>query len=216
MKFRINIIIVLLLFIGNISAQDNKSKNYIGSNIIQLTSSTIELVYENELSYKFGFLITCGFTSDYYHSWAYWHHSICKIYDGYAFEKQAGKFVKIGGKYHFRRNNDKVIYPYLGLNIINSLAYEKAKYDQSISDMSLNEKDIIYIEHNLYIAGIGINLGVSIDIWKLKLDIGFQLSMAILNDNDLYGSFNYVPGMGAKNGCNDFRKNGVITLKYEL
>ena len=68
MKFRINIIIVLLLFIGNISAQDNKSKNYIGSNIIQLTSSTIELVYENELSYKFGFLINCGFTSDYYHS----------------------------------------------------------------------------------------------------------------------------------------------------
>lgn len=216
MKSRIKSIIVLLLFIGSISAQDNKLKNYFGSNIIQLTSSTIELVYENELNYKFGFLITCGFTSDYYHSWAYKHHIICKIYDGYAFEKQAGKFIKIGGKYHFRKNNDRVIYPYLGLNFISSLAYEKAKYDQAISDINLNEKDIIEIEHNLYVAGIGINLGVSLDIWRLKLDIGFQLSMAILNENDLYGSFNYVPGMGAINGCNDFRKNGIISLKYEL
>lgn len=193
-------------------AQEDTTRHTIGLNIAQLTANTIELVYENERNARISFVLGGGYTTNYHDSWAELHHRICKVGDLYYFEEQSGGFFKLGVKYNFRNGTDKIIYPYLGLNLNNAIVFEKAEYHIP-QNKALSIK--IDQEHTLFVSGIGIHTGVTFRIWRFYLDAGYQLSAAIINNQELFGIFNHVPGMGALSGCNNtLRENGLISIRY--
>ena len=193
MKYKI-LVILCLLFAIKTSGQTEKNQ-YIGINMFQLPSSTINLNYSLELKSFLTIFIDGGYTLNYMKVYSADIRYLMSspptpgsgrpIYIG-------GEYIKLGGYLNFRKSFEKKHFFRFGLFFNNSIVTEKKDFYDSYY--------YPYHEihsHSLYIYGISILAGYEFTIFKrLKSSIDCQLSFPSWNRNYLYSYFKFIPGMG--------------------
>lgn len=187
-----------ILILNTIIAQEkNNIKSEIGLNLLQLTTTTIDLNYRITNNPRYSLNINTGYTFNYSNSFKlialFGAHNKLLNYD---MIKQSGRFVNIGFNYNFRNNYQKKNYLYIGASVNNSFIYENAEYREIIIQGSQVEN----LTHNLYIFGFSTIAGYNFNISdRLSSDIGLKISVPNNKVEEMYGYYNYIPGMGYKN-----------------
>jgi len=159
----------------------------------------IDLTYVYSLNSYIDFKSDIGY--NYNHIYAidindvYMPHIKCD--DGIRILMQSGGFVKIGFKINARTNLKKRKYFSLGLNIINSLVYEKADIPECYfcSPENNNYKTKTHI---IDVLGSGLQVGYNFYIGKINCFSGMQLATTTKSYVKLYSYSNFIPGIGYK------------------
>jgi hypothetical protein len=220
---RIQIILVLLTitFLSvNVFGQGNRSKpQELGINLLQIPATTIDLTYTLSLKPNFSVLLNTGYTFNYDYSidfigFLLSPHSKCGNL-GYDIINQSGGYLKLGMSYNFRRKFDKNNYFFFGGYLSGSLVYEKSEYtDMVVPNSSTQEQS-----HSVFLYGLSGFLGYNFKLSeKLNADFGVQISVPSKAYEDLYGSSNFIPGMGYMDTCGGGRIFPLVffNLKYIL
>lgn len=159
----------------------------------------IELLYDKNFNPYFTAQIRAGYVIDAPYG------SFSHLLSNEDLTRRSGPFIKIGIKTHL---NNKIITPFLGFRIVNSLSMEKGL--GGCPSYLLCTGSFSKLGYNL---GIGCNLGVSLKIKeRIALDIGIQIGFLIINNLVNYDSF--APGMGVN--WYTLRTQGIFQLRYKL
>ena len=121
-------IAILIIVIGLKSYGQNDKNQFIGLNILQLPTSTINFNYSidykpfltpiADIGYAFGY-------NDKYDFIGYYLTRHNDLYDGYTIDKQSGGYIKVGGFLNLRKDFKKQNFFHFGLFLTNSIVYEK-------------------------------------------------------------------------------------------
>jgi hypothetical protein len=217
---KIIILGIIVLISVNVLGQIKENWNhYIGFNLLQIPTTTIDLNYELANKPRYTIIINPGYTINYTNSFDFIGfflspHYKCGNY-GYSMKKQSGGFIKIGLKYNLRSTTEKKNYFFLGAFITNSMIYEKAEYE----NLEIPNSQVEYLNHKIFIVGLTGAVGYNFRISnKLNSDFEVHMSMPSKKYDDLYGYSNYIPGMGYMETCGNERifPMIVLNLKYKL
>ncbi|HPX75139.1 MAG TPA: hypothetical protein PLW77_01005 [Bacteroidales bacterium] len=220
-NFKFILCLIIFLTTGKLAiGQDKESWSHdLGINLLQLPATTLDLVYEFSNNPRYTLSVNSGYTINYAKTFDIIGFFLSPHYkcgnNGYIMKKQSGGFVKIGMKFNFRKESEKMKYFYLGAFLSNSLIYERADYE----NWDILNSEIEHLSHNVFIFGltgiVGYNFRISN---KLNSDFGVQISIPTNKYNDLYGYCNYIPGMGFMETCGNERVFPmlVLNLKYRI
>jgi len=209
---------ILIFLIGLTSYSQTDKKYFMGVNLLQLPTSTINVNYSIDYVPYLTPIIDIGYAFGYNENYDLIGKLLTahiKLYDGYTIEKLSGGYLKIGGFLNLRKNFEKQNFFHLGLFLTNSIVYEKGLYLSPI-----DSRPAYYagkIDHTLYVMGLSTSLGYECKITnRLKTHMDFQLSFPTHNYLDLYSYSNFIPGMGFKDTENNVFPMLVLNLKYRL
>jgi hypothetical protein len=122
---------------------------------------------------------------------------------------KSGFFLKLETRHNFRKEHKRFA-PFIGFNIVNSLAIEEG-VTNILFDSSTSKEPIKRNSYNLGLNGI---LGItSPSNKKLNIDLGIQFGK-LLVDN-LVDFHSYMPGMGV-NFIGGMRLQGIVRIKYKI
>jgi hypothetical protein len=213
------IIVFLITSILTLSSFGQKDKNqFIGLNLLQLPSSTLNMNYSIENKPFLTSVIDFGYAFGYSKKYDLIGTALTpniKISDGYLLDKQLGGYLKFGGYYNFRKGYYKHDFFHVGLFLTNSIVYENGFYlpPGDLTPSSYDTK----IKHMVYLVGINSSIGYEVEITnRLKANIDFQLSFPSSNYLNLYSYSNFIPGMGFKDTDNMWFPMLILNLKYKL
>jgi hypothetical protein len=213
------ILTFLIILTGMKSFSQSDKNQFIGLNLLQLPTSTINFNYSIDYKPFLTPIVDVGYAFGYdenYDLIGMFLTPHTKLYDGYTIDKQSGGYIKIGGFFNLRKDFDKVNFLHFGIFITNSIIHEEGLYLSPISsmpyDIAANK-----IEHNIYLFGFSTSLGYEFKITnRLKTHIDFQLSIPTNKYLDLYSYSTFIPGMGFKDTESNVFPMLVWTLKYRL
>ncbi len=212
------ILTTLIILIGLKSYGQVDKSQFIGLNLLQLPTSTININYSIEYKPFLTTVFDIGYTfkyNDKYDLIGYYLTPHNDTYDGYTIDKQSGGYFKIGGFFNLRKNFEKQNFFHLGLFITNSIVYEKGLYLSPIDSRPYSYAD--KIEHTVYLFGFNTSLGYEFKITnRLKTNIDFQLSFPTDKYLDLYSYTNFIPGMGYKGSLDKWFPMLILNLKYRI
>ena len=214
-----NRIITILLLLAGLKSYSQTDKNgFIGLNLLQLPTSTVNINYSIDYKPFLTPLIDLGYAFGYNENFDLAGRFMTphiKLYDGYTINKQSGGYIKIGGFLNLRRDFEKVNFFHFGLFITNSIVYEKGLYLSPIDSRPYSYAD--KIEHTVYLFGLNTSLGYEFKITnRLKTHIDFQLSFPTDKYQNLYSYSNFIPGMGFKDTEDKWFPMLILNLKYGL
>ncbi|MBN2611278.1 MAG: hypothetical protein JXB00_06955 [Bacteroidales bacterium] len=208
---------LIILIVLNSYGQDDKNQ-FIGLNILQLPTSTINLNYSIDYNPFLTPIVDIGYAFNYndkYDLIGYYLTTHNDTYDGYTIDKQSGGYVRIGGFFNLRKNFEKQNFFHLGLFMTNSIVYEKGLYLSPIDSRPYSYAD--KIEHTVHLLGLSTSLGYEFKITnRLKTNIDFQLSFPTDKYLDLYSYTNFIPGMGYKGSLDKWFPMLILNLKYRI
>ena len=105
--------ITILVFLIGLKSYGQIDKNqFIGLNILQLPTSTININYSIDYKPFLTPIVDIGYAfkyNDKYDLIGYYLTPHNDIYDGYTIDKQSGGYVKIGGSLNLRKNFENKI-----------------------------------------------------------------------------------------------------------
>ena len=195
-------LILLAFFIISSTKSQEKGDQYVGMNVLQYTSLTINGNYSKAYKPWITGMAEIGYTLNYSKTNPYdvlgylFTPHIDNGNDGYDLSTQKGGYIKIGGYYNFRQAYEKTNYIHLGLFLNNSFVYEKATYIDP--NLNLGSEGIPYA-HGVLMSGLSIAAGYEFTFLKIFVSsVDFQISLPTGNYKDLYGYSNFIPGMGHK------------------
>lgn len=216
MRKRALIIFIILTGIKSYGQVDENQ--FIGLNILQLPTSTINLNCSIDYKPFLTPIVDIGYAFNYNDKYDLIGYNLTPhndTYDGYTIEKQSGGYVKIGGFLNLRNNFDKQNFFHLGLFITNSIVYEKALYLSPFDPRPYSFAD--NIEHTVYLFGFSSSLGYEFKITnRLKSNVDFQLSFPTDKYYDLYSYTNFIPGMGYSGSMDKWFPMLIFNLQYRL
>jgi hypothetical protein len=216
MKKKFLFIITSIIVLSSFGQKDKNQ--FIGLNLLQLPSSTLNMNYSIEnkpfltsvadFGYAFGYnekydLIGIALTPN------------IKLLDGYLLDKQLGGYLKLGGFYNFRKGYYKHDFFHVGLFLTSSVVYESGFYlpPDDVIPNSYDDK----VKHTVCLVGLSSSIGYEFEITKrLKTNIDFQLSFPSSNYLNLYSYSNFIPGMGFKDTESMWFPMLILNLKYKL
>ena len=202
MKFKLATFILFLCIYGCIHAQEDRSK-YLGLNISPLFVNALELGLDYTIKPNSSFNIYTGYV---FNSPL---NSPFKKGTQYLLTNKSGFFLKLEARHNFRKEHKRFA-PFIGFNIVNSLAFEEG-VTNILFDSSTSKEPIKRNSYNLGLNGI---LGItSPSNKKLNIDLGIQLGK-LLVDN-LVDFHSYMPGMGV-NFIGGMRLQGIVRIKYKI
>mgnify|MGYP000847089596 CR=1 FL=1 len=211
-------ITTLVIIIGLKSYGQIDKDQFIGLNILQLPTSTININYSIEYIPFLTPIVDIGYAIKYNDKYDLIGNYLTPhndTYDGYTIDKQSGGYVKIGGFLNLRKNFDKQHFFHLGLFMTNSIVYEKGMYLSPIDSRPYSFAE--RIEHTVYLFGLSTSLGYEFKLAnRLKTNIDFQLSFPNDKYLALYSYTNFIPGMGYKGSVDKWFPMLILNLKYSL
>ncbi len=212
------ILTILIILIGLRSFGQNDKNQFIGLNLLQLPTSTINLNYSIDYKPFLTPLVDIGYAFGYNDSYDLLGYYLTRhndLYDGYTIKKQSGGYIKIGGFLNLRKIFEKQNFFHIGLFLTNSIVYERALYLSPIDSRPYSYAD--NIEHTVYLFGFSTSLGYEFKITnRLKSNIDFQLSFPTDKYSDLYSYTNFIPGMGYSGSVDKWFPMLIMNLKYRL
>lgn len=206
------IVLILLMIVFESYSQSDKTR-YIGMNVLQLPSSTINLNYSVESLPVLTPMVDVGYTLGAYNvdviGWFLTSHS--KFYDGYDLEMPSGGYIKLGGYLNLRKDFEKSRFFHLGVFVTNSMVHEKGMYSPSPYESDYP------VKHTVYLSGLSTSLGYEFKWGKrLKSSIDYQMSFPSNKYKDLYSYERFIPGMGYSGGGEKWFPMLIWNLKYTL
>lgn len=175
------------------------TSNYVGMNVFPIMSTTTEIGYEANPKKWLAYNVHAGYVHD---------SSIdspVKVESNYDFRKRGGYFMKLGGRMSFRKKATHFA-PFLGGNIVNAIAIERA----NPNEFSFSEP----IRQSTYNLGVNITAGLTSGLGKrFGFDVGIQYG-GLLIDN-LLDIESFMPGMGVNLGNGSYIQ-GILRLKCSL
>ena len=212
------VLTILMILIGLTSFGQNDKYQYLGINILQLPTSTINLNYSIDYKPFLTPIADIGYAFGYNQNYDLVGRFLTphiKLYDGYTIEKQSGGYLKIGGFFNIRKDFEKQNFFHLGLFLTNSIVYEKGLYLSPFDSRPYSYAK--NIEHTVYIFGFSTSLGYEFKITnRIKSNIDFQLSFPTDKYLDLYSYCNFIPGMGFKDTESNLFPMLLWNFKYRL
>jgi hypothetical protein len=216
------IILSMILFSSIVCNAQTELNNYIGIDIFQLPSTTLNANYTIEYKPYLTPLIEAGYTINYvigdnydYMSYFLVDRIDCGC-DGKVLEKQTGGDIKIGAIFNFRRDFEKQHFFHVGLFGTNSIIYEKGTYQSNWLEYD-ETPNIVPIKHTIYILSSNYIVGYEFRISKkLKSSFDLQYSLSTKNIDKLYTFVNFVPGIGVESYKNYRFPLLLFNLKYQL
>ena len=212
------ILTILIILSGLKSYGQDDKYQFIGLNLLQLPTSTINLNYSIDYKPFLTPIVDIGYAFGYNENYdliGMFLTPHVKLYDGYSIDKQSGGYLKLGGYINLRKDFEKQNFFHLGLFWTNSIVYEKGLYLSPIDSRPYSYAD--KIEHTVYLSGLSTSLGYEFKITnRLKTHIDFQLSIPSDKYLDLYSYGNFIPGMGFKDTENYVFPMMIINIKYRL
>ena len=209
--------VLLSLIALNFYGQNDK-KQFVGVNLLQLPTSTINFNYSVELKPFLTAVADIGYTFGYNENYDFIGRLLTphiKLYDGYTIDKHSGGYIKIGGYLNLRKDFEKQNFFHLGLFLTNSIVHEEGLYLSPIDSRPYSQAD--KVEHTVNIFGFSTSLGYEFKITdRLKTHFDFQLSFPTDKYLDLYGYRNFIPGMGIKATNSKWFPMLILNLKYRL
>lgn len=209
-----NKLIALILSIAAIHCYSQSAKaRYIGINILQLPSSTLNVNYSVESLPFLTPMVDAGYTLGTYNAdlIGYLLTSHCKCDDGYDLDMPSGGYVKLGGYLNLRRDFEKSRFFHLGLFLTNAMVHEQGMYSPPPyqSDFA--------VKHTVYISGLSASLGYEFNWGKrLKSGIDYQISFPSDKYKDLYSYERFIPGMGYSGGGERWFPMLLWNVRYRL
>ena len=183
-------------------SQTEDPLSYIGINVAPVLMTQIDLAYEYPVNSYMTGQLSGGFVVNAPYG------SLRKIETGTRLTKRSGGFFRIGLKGHLK---NKIISPFLGGLIINSLSVEEGVVnclDSLICEASI--PNFSKTSYNLGVSGIvGLILKPS---KRVKIDLGIQVGTLLINQLADYHSF--TPGMGIN--WNPIKTQFIVEIKYRL
>jgi hypothetical protein len=211
-------ITILIILIGLKSYGQNDKNQFIGLNILQLPTSTINLNYSIEYQPFLTPVADIGYAYGYNDKYDIIGNYLTRhndLYDGYTIDKQSGGYIKVGGLLNLRKDFKKQNFFHFGLFLTNSIICEKGWYLSPIDSRPYSYAD--KIEQTVYLFGFSSLLGYEFKITnRLKTQIAFQLSFPTQKYLELYSYTNFIPGMGYKGSLNKRFPMLMINLKYRV
>ena len=201
---------MLFVFSGVFCFAQSDGRQFIGINLLQLPTSTLNLNYSKEIHPYLTGHIDVGYTRDYVS--AHEKDLLGKYLTDHNFQygynrhrEQSGEYLKLGTYFNARRTYIQTSYFRLGLFITNSIVYE----DYLIGD------DVRAL-HTLYIVGVSGSCGYELQISsRFKVSLDYQISSSIFK-NDLSTNECFVPGMGLSGKGRNLYPMVLLNIKYEL
>ena len=228
MQFKKIIILIWLLLIAFSSypQENNIKKHTLGLNITQLPALTIDINYDYAIKPYLDFVGNIGYSFNYIYSgdlnWILVSHIKCGNC-GIAIKNQTGGFIKTGIKFNTRKTFEKRSYFFLGINIINSVVYEKVDFTDYYGDCESNiPQNIIIIDDPIrkqvkYIFGLGTQIGYSFKMSnKLQSDLGLQVAFPNSNYKSLFGYKNFISGIESKDSYSYWFPTMIFNIKYMI
>ena len=191
------VLTIFIILLGFKSYGQVDKNQYIGINLLQLPTSTINLNYSVDYNPFLTPIVDVGYAFGYNENYDLIGTFLTphiKLHDGYTIDKQSGGYLKLGGFLNLRNNFEKQSFFHLGLFLTNSIVYESGSYlspDDSSPNSTADE-----IEHTVYLFGFSSSFGYEFKATnRLKINIDFQLSFPTDKYLDLYSYGNFIPGM---------------------
>ncbi|MFC0875362.1 hypothetical protein ACE01N_02150 [Saccharicrinis sp. FJH2] len=220
---KIAVFAITLLFTFSINSQtkERSGSQYVGMNLLQYTSLTINGNYSKEYKPWITGMADIGYTLNYSKTNPYdvvgyiLTPHIKGVNEGFDLSKQNGGYLKIGAFYNFRKTYEKTNYVHLGLFLNNSFVYEKAFFtNPALADIHPNP---IPYSHGVLMSGLSVSAGYEFKFLKfLVSSVDFQVSLPTGNYKDLYGYSNFIPGMGHKDVNSYWFPMLIWNVKYKL
>ena len=213
-----NILTILTILITFLSQGKNYKNQYVGVNIFQLPTSTININYYSDYNPRLTSVVDFGCALGYNKKYDFIGSLLTPhiiLNDNYLVKSQLGGYAKMGGYLNFRKGYNKFNFFHFGLFITNSIVYEEASYF-SPNDTKLfpDEEDI---KHFVNILGLNSSIGYDFEInSRLRSNIDFQFSIPSPNYLNLYSYSNFIPGMGFKDTDKMWFPMLIFNLKYQL
>jgi hypothetical protein len=211
-------ITILIILIGIKSYGQVDKNHFIGLNILQLPTSTINTNYSIDYKPFLTPIVDIGYAfgyNDNYDFLGYYLTPHNDLYDGYTIKNQSGGYIKIGGFLNLRKDFEKQNFFHYGLFLTNSIVYESALYLSPIDSRPYSDAD--NIEHTVYLFGLSTSLGYEFKLTnRLKSNIDFQLSFPTNKYSNLYSYTNFIPGMGYSGSLDKWFPMLILNLKYRL
>lgn len=207
------LITFILFFLAILCYSQSSKTSYIGINILQLPSSTIDLNYSVESSPLLTPMVDAGYALGTYDAdlISYLLVPHCKCDDGYDLEMQTGGYVKLGGYLNLRRDFEKSRFFHLGLFVTNSMVHEKGMYSPPPYESDYP------VKHTVYISGLSTSVGYEFNWGKrLKSSIDYQISLPSNKYKDLYSYETFIPGMGYQGDRQRWYPMLLLNIKYRL
>ncbi len=196
-------ILIILIGLGLSSNGQSDKVRYVGINLFPIIGKTIELGYSVDIKpnlstdFYTGYVFNSGLGSPY------------MIGTQYDLDNKSGIFIKIGTRYNLRNDIDKFA-PFIGINIVNSIAIEAGTYDSDFNYNTPNEK----VKKKSYNLGLNGIIGITSPITKkLNMDIGLQIGKVLIKN--LIDFHSYMPGMGV-NFPDGVRSQLMLRIKYRI
>ncbi len=212
------ILTILIILIGIKSFGQVDKNQFLGVNILQLPTSTINLNYSIDYKPFLTPLIDIGYTfgyNDNYDLIGYCLTPHNDLYDGYSVDKQSGGYFKLGGFLNLRKDFEKQNFFHVGLFLTNSIVHEKALYLSPADSRPYSYAD--NLEHTVYLFGFSTSLGYEFKITnRLKSNVDFQVSFPTNKYSKLYSYKNFIPGMGYSGSVDKWFPMLILNLKYRL
>jgi len=200
-------------------AQNGKWDQEIGTNLLQIPATTIDVNYQLSSSPWISLIINPGYTINYISSYdiiGFFLSPHCKCANqGYSTKNQSGPYLKLGIRYNFRQSETRDNYFFIGGLLNNSLVHERALYNNP--QTIIEESDMV--EHTKFVYGFTLWTGYNFKIkGKLSSDFGFQISIPSKGYDSLYGDQRYLPGFGymEPTGRRAIIPIIIFSLKYRL
>lgn len=212
------LIAILIILLGLKSFGQEVENQFVGLNILQLPTSTINFNYSFDYKPYLSPIADVGYTFGYNENYdliGLFLTPHIKLHDGYTIDKQSGGYLKLGGYLNLRKDFEKHNFLHLGLFLTNTIVYEKGLYLSPIDSRPYSYAD--EIEHTVYLFGISTSLGYEFRITdRVKMHFDFQLSFPTNKYLDLYSYGNFIPGMGFKDTDGKWFPMLVLNIKYRL
>lgn len=208
-----NLFALILSIVAILSFGQSNKTHYIGINILQLPSSTINLNYSVESSPLLTPMVDAGYALGTYDfdliSYFLIPHSKC--YDGYDLQMPTGGYVKLGGYLNLRKDFEKSRFFHLGIFVTNSMVHEKGMYSPP------PYKSDYPVKHTVFVSGLSTSVGYEFNWGKrLKSSIDYQMSFPSDKYKDLYSYETFIPGMGFQGDRQRWYPMVIWNIKYRL
>jgi hypothetical protein len=210
---------LLLLFalLSSLARLAGQSEQMIGLNLNQIPATSLDISYQYNSLPWFSIAAEAGTTLNYERNfdligYLLSSHVACScIYD---VQKTSGGHLKMGLFLNFRKQADKTGFFKLGLFLNQALVHQEARMNSLHPEYNSNGNN--EVSQTIYLPGVSGWLGYDFRIYKkLSASLGMQLSYASKKSQELYGSEEYIPGMGA-NAMSRFFPMLMVNLNYRI
>ena len=207
------LLVLILSIVAILSYGQSRKTSYMGINVLQLPSSTINMNYSVESRPYLTPMVEAGYVLGTYNvdliSYFLVPHTKC--YDGYDLEMPTGGYVKLGGYLNLRKDFEKSRFFHLGMFVTNAMVYEKGTYSPTPIDAAYD------VSHTVYLPGLSTSLGYEFNMGRrLKSSIDFQMSFPSDKYKDLYSYETFIPGMGYQGDSQRWYPMLIMNIKYGL